>query len=540
MTRRMMVLALGVGFLVGCSTGQTALSDSGACVSADMKLMSYNVLHCAGADNKIDIARTASVINREAPRFVGLQELDCMAAKRSGGVDQPAELGRLTGMYATFAQAIPFQGGGYGVAVLSREKPLSVFKTPLPGREPRVLLLCEFEDCWFGTTHLSLQETNRLAAVEIIRKVVAERAATKPVYLTGDWNARPTSKPLAAMRSFMTILSDTKGRTYHGFTGSVGPDGKVGTAPAGEFCIDYIAVDSFSAKKLVVRDSHVVPDVTTSDHSPVVATVSAAGTPFNVCSFNMRTDCGADKGDLAWPKRLPRILKVIENHRFDVIGAQELKHNQVTNLLEALGPKGYKIVGRGRLAGGKSEGVYILYNDKRFECTASDTFQLSETPDVWGSSSWNSAYPRTCVWVQLKDRESGVSFRFYNTHLDHESELARRKGMELTVGRINADVSAGMTAFLTGDFNNVFKPGNAIDYVRKSMNDTADITLTPHLGPVKTFHGYDPKSPCALIDYIFVKGPVRVLTHATLDDMPDGKVPSDHFPVAATVVLPAK
>ena len=149
---------------------------------------------------------------------------------------------------------------------------------------------------------------------------------------------------------------------------------------------------------------------------------------------------------------------------------------------------------------------------------------------------WDSAYPRTCVWVQLKDRESGAAFRFYNTHLDHVSELARRKGMELTVGRINADVSNGMTAFLTGDFNSELKPGNAIDYVRKSMNDTAELSVTPHQGPKRTFHGYNP-SACMLIDYIFVKGKVRVLSHATLDDMPDGKYPTDHFPVAVTVTL---
>ena len=266
-----MIAIICAGLVLGCCNEQ----QSGGRASREMKLMSYNVMHCEGADKKIDIPRTAEVIKRENPRFVGVQEMDCKAAKRSGGVDQPAELGRLTGMHATFSQALPFQGGGYGVAVLSREKPISVFKKPLPGREPRVLLLCEFEDCWFGTTHLSLQETNRLASVEIIRKTVAERAATKPVYLTGDWNARPTSKPLNAMRSFMTILSDTTGRTYHGFNWSVGPDGKTGTAPAGEFCIDYIAVDAAASTKLTVLDSHVIPDVTTSDHSPVVATVSS-------------------------------------------------------------------------------------------------------------------------------------------------------------------------------------------------------------------------------------------------------------------------
>ena len=40
-----------------------------------------------------------------------------------------------------------------------------------------------------------------------------------------------------------------------------------------------------------------------------------------------------------------------------------------------------------------------------------------------------------------------------------------------------------------------------------------------------------------LIDYVFVKGKVKVLSHATLDDMPGGKLPSDHFPIAVTVAL---
>lgn len=273
MTKMIAVFSAVVCLAAGCGSGRAVDSGSAAASAEDFKLMTYNICHCSGVDRKVDIARTAEVIKRENPRFVGLQELDFKAMKRSGGVDQPAELGRLTGMHATFAQAIPFQGGGYGVAVLSRERPLSVFRTPLPGKEPRVLLLCEFEDCWFGTTHLSLQETNRLASVEIIRKAVAERSASKPVYLTGDWNARPDSKDLAAVRSFMTILSDTKGRTFHGFKWSVGPDGRTGVTPPGEFCIDYIAVDSRAAERLEVRESHVVPDVTTSDHSPVVATV---------------------------------------------------------------------------------------------------------------------------------------------------------------------------------------------------------------------------------------------------------------------------
>ena len=232
----------------------------------EMRLMTYNVHHCAGADKRVDIPRVAEVIKREHPDFVGLNEID-RCARRSHKVDQPEELGRLTGLHATFAQAIPLQGGGYGNVVLSREKPLSVLRVPLPGREPRVLLLCEFADCWFGTSHFSLQETNRLQTVEIIRGVVSEKAAAKPVFVTGDWNCRPDSAPIAALRGYMAILSNEKCRTFHGFKEH---------APGSECCIDYIAVDRGASARVKVKETHVISDTLTSDHNPVVVTLELA------------------------------------------------------------------------------------------------------------------------------------------------------------------------------------------------------------------------------------------------------------------------
>ena len=159
------------GILAAAGVTAAPAAESTAAASAaeanpprEMRLMTYNVHHCAGADKRIDIPRVAGVIARERPDFVGLNEID-KGAKRSQRLDMPEELGRLTGLHATFAQSIPLQGGSYGNVVLSREKPLSVLRVPLPGREPRVLLLCEFADCWFGTSHFSLQETNRLQTV---------------------------------------------------------------------------------------------------------------------------------------------------------------------------------------------------------------------------------------------------------------------------------------------------------------------------------------------------------------------------------------
>ena len=237
--------------------------------ASEVRLMSYNIHHCAGADKRVDVRRVAEAISREKPDFVGLNEVD-QCALRSHGIDMPEELGRLTGLHATFAQAIPLQGGGYGNAVLSREKPLSVLRVPLPGREPRVLLLCEFADFWFGTAHFALQETNRLETVEIIRRVVNEKAASKPMFITGDWNCQPESAPIASLRTFMAIISNEKCRTFHGFKKH---------APDTVSCIDYIAVDRGAAARVKVKESHVTPDEMTSDHNPIVVTIDLTKGP---------------------------------------------------------------------------------------------------------------------------------------------------------------------------------------------------------------------------------------------------------------------
>ena len=94
---------------------------AGASAAEEVRIVSYNIHHGEGADRKLDLPRIASIIARQRPDYAGLQEVDS-ETRRSKGVDQAGELGRLLGMHAEFAQAIPFQGGGYGVAVLSREK----------------------------------------------------------------------------------------------------------------------------------------------------------------------------------------------------------------------------------------------------------------------------------------------------------------------------------------------------------------------------------------------------------------------------------
>ena len=253
----------------------------------EIRLMSYNVRHCQGLDGRLDVERTARRIASERPDFVGLQEIDCKT-QRVKGIDESEELARLTGMTATFARAIPYEGGEYGVAILSRTAPLAVDRTPLPGREPRVLLLCEFEGCVFGTTHLAVDsEITRTKSVEIVRDRIRAFSKGKPTFLTGDWNSLPESDVLKGLGSDLTVLSDTMCQTFHGCK-EKGPDKQ--PVDKSRFCIDYIAVDSAHAKEQLVADAYVVEDRFTSDHAPIMVAVVRDAERRDVTDFGAKGD----------------------------------------------------------------------------------------------------------------------------------------------------------------------------------------------------------------------------------------------------------
>ena len=217
-----------------------------------LQIMSYNVRHCAGMDLVVDYDRTANVITQQQADVVALQELDSMTG-RSGHHVQLGELASRTGYHPVFGAAIEFDGGQYGVGILTREMPLNKKRIPLPGEEPRVLLVVELEDYVIACTHLDLDEAQRLASVPLI--VDEAQRWQKPFLLAGDWNDVPGSELLEAMTQYFTVLS-----------------GDEATYPADEptECIDYIAAFNGRAEAI---GSHVVDEPAASDHRPLVVWV---------------------------------------------------------------------------------------------------------------------------------------------------------------------------------------------------------------------------------------------------------------------------
>ena len=222
-----------------------------ACLGQNqLQVMSYNVRHCAGMDLVLDYDRTATIINKQQPDVVALQELDSMTG-RSEQRYQLGELATRTAYYPVFGSAIDYDGGKYGVGILTREPPLNTKAIPLPGEEPRVLLVVELKDYVLACTHLDLEEEQRLASIPLI--VEEAQRWQKPFILAGDWNDTPDSELLQEMAKHFTILS-----------------GNEATFPADkpQECIDYIA--SYKDRPAEALESIVIDEPEASDHRPLV------------------------------------------------------------------------------------------------------------------------------------------------------------------------------------------------------------------------------------------------------------------------------
>ena len=225
-----------------------------------VKLMSYNIRNTKGMDNVRNVQRIANVIINEAPDVVAVQELDSMTT-RSNQTYVLAELAERVQMHANYAPAISFQGGKYGIGILSKEQPLSIQTFPLPGREEaRMLMVAEFEDYFFACTHLSLTEEDRLASLEIIKKSVSN--SNKPYFLAGDLNDQPDSKFIQALKQDFQLLTDTKKPTF--------------PAPEPTETIDYIAAWKHHANDFANLSAQVLEEPVASDHRSITVTLRMA------------------------------------------------------------------------------------------------------------------------------------------------------------------------------------------------------------------------------------------------------------------------
>lgn len=271
-----------------------------------------------------------------------------------------------------------------------------------------------------------------------------------------------------------------------------------------------------------------------------LASLATAAEPLRVMSFNVRLSAAKD-GDNAWPKRTELFFATIAAYGPDLIGFQEVLADQHDAITARLTDYGFSGVARDD---GKRKGEWscVAYRKARFTLVDSGTFWLSETPEIPGSKSWDAALTRICSWVRLRETATGKEFVYANTHFDHVGKIARAEASKVISQRVSV-IAAGIPALLTGDFNiNEDNPAYRVFVQPTTPGAIRWIdsfrSLHPQRSPDEaSFHGFKGGIQGSRIDFVFHTDH-WVATAAAIDrTSKDGRYPSDHYPVTATVRL---
>jgi len=230
-----------------------------------LRVLSYNIHHAEGVDRTLDLERIAKVIRAVEPDLVAVQEVDRKVA-RSGSINQPEELARLTGLNGFFGANIRLQGGQYGNLILSRfpfVRPKNHLLPNFDNGEQRGVIVAEIrlreegESLRFFATHLDHRgsEQERLASARKINELLA--AEDSPAILAGDLNAVPDSDTLSRFREQWTLTNTEPEATV--------PVDKP------ERQIDYILVSPANRWRTI--EVSVLEESVASDHRAILAVI---------------------------------------------------------------------------------------------------------------------------------------------------------------------------------------------------------------------------------------------------------------------------
>ena len=206
---------LGVAF--GALAASACAAPRQASPERTARVLVYNIHAGKDAGGVDNLARVAALVDSVNADIALLQEVD-RNTTRSGRVDQPATLARLSKRHVAFGKSLDFQGGEYGIAVLSRWPIVSETTFALPVDPPqarsggsyepraalRVIIAAPGGPLAVVNTHLDASNDDRWRRQEI-RTVIAIvdslRARDVPTFAGGDINSTPESAVQAMARS---------------------------------------------------------------------------------------------------------------------------------------------------------------------------------------------------------------------------------------------------------------------------------------------------------------------------------------------------
>jgi endonuclease/exonuclease/phosphatase family metal-dependent hydrolase len=177
--------------------------------AGDLRVASYNLHKCVGADRRFDPLRSIAVIAELGADIVALQEADKRFGRRSGLLDLAA-LERETGLVPLAASDELDGHGWHGNALLVRPgTPARIRRLALPGAEARGALVAELDlpegRLRVVAAHLGLLRRCRREQAGAILHAITDGATPMPTILLGDLNEwRPGAR--SSLRAFTPLF----------------------------------------------------------------------------------------------------------------------------------------------------------------------------------------------------------------------------------------------------------------------------------------------------------------------------------------------
>lgn len=236
-------------------------------VDYTITLMDYNTHNCIGMDDMYDAFRISKVLSGFKADCIALQELDSVTQRpKTKERYVLGEIAKHLSMKSVFYPALDsYQGGKYGIGMLSKAEPVSWYGIKIPYTdEQRGALMVEFDNFWYICTHFDAGVEKRLEAAKLITEHAEALSKDKPVFFAGDLNARPGEDCVRYLKEHFTPLSNTMLPTVVGSSSS---------------CIDYIFIYKTVGGNPVKYEVLETQTITTalsgqaSDHYPLMVKV---------------------------------------------------------------------------------------------------------------------------------------------------------------------------------------------------------------------------------------------------------------------------
>jgi endonuclease/exonuclease/phosphatase family metal-dependent hydrolase len=252
-----------------------------------------------------------------------------------------------------------------------------------------------------------------------------------------------------------------------------------------------------------------------------------------VMTFNIRYGQAKD-GMNHWDHRKELVIDRIRTFDPDLLGLQECRDDEQAEFIKQNLPD-YDFFGVRRGGTGETalEMAPLLVRRSAFHLRDHGNFWLSVTPEIPGSRSWDSAFPRTVTWAGLNHLSSGRSLIFLNTHVDY-MPAANDASTRLLLDWIDR-LDPPLPVILTGDFNAIKDSATYRQLAKGGRLADAYRQVHPSSAAEGTFHGFGLPGVLLTIDWIVISKEFETL-EAFIDTWHEGdRYPSDHYPVITTL-----